>query len=440
MARHAVSGEFRAFFWGMPHGGTLEAAFLGPILRIFGYSTAALRWWEIFVAVVTAVLVWVIARMVTNGRTALLAVGIFFLFPSLAIVFSTRVQFVFQFGVTIALTLVACALWWHRDRRQGRLWWIGLLAGLCIWLHPLLLALVVPVMAGMIVAVDTRADLWRSVALAPIGAAPWLWANVTSSFSGMQSRVSAEPILTRIEHAVTVVLPGAFTDASGVLASSVIKTGLGIGIMAAVIAAFEFYLRQRRLTLALIAASILIWPVILGLSGAVTTAEYARYSMYVWPGLAVLAAIPMARIRLPATALVLLAAVTFFSLSNPSRGFASVPAIDPALRSVAARLEADGRRHVFAAYWVAFPLAFASEERVHTADLPDLRYEPWYHEAIAAPRTTFVFFADRYNDRQFSNSATVSQLADRIPIGRFVIYEFRSSVKPSQLPAVVVDS
>ncbi|MFC3500571.1 hypothetical protein ACFOOK_06255 [Micromonospora krabiensis] len=181
-ALHIARGqEFPVWFYGQAYMGTLEAYLAAPVLALTGPSVLGLRLPTLALYALFVVLAWRLTLRLTGDRWFALLVVVLLAFGSDRIV---KNQLIAGGGYPemntagAALALLAYDLCAGRPRRRLPRWaaW-GLLAGLTLWVDPLVLPYVVAVGAVLLVVRWREVRGWAGVTLglaALVGAAPLL--------------------------------------------------------------------------------------------------------------------------------------------------------------------------------------------------------------------------------------------------------------------------
>ncbi len=196
MARGILHGHFVAFYWGQPYGGG-EPYVVAALFAVFGQSAFVLGLAPVLLSAVSAVLTWRVARRLVAARSlAVLAGALAWVGPD---VFASTSTFEYGFREVTLVCGLACLLLALRVL-DGEVDWrnvgaLGLFAGVGWWSSPEIAYFLVPSGLLLVAAVvQTRKQVrhWLTmlgvgVVYAGVGALPWLWANVRSGFTSLQS-------------------------------------------------------------------------------------------------------------------------------------------------------------------------------------------------------------------------------------------------------------
>jgi len=183
MARHILQGERPAFFYGQAYMGSLDAVLTAGAFALMGESVLAVR--VVQVALFLAVLLtsYAVALRLTGSQRVALLTALLFAFPPVLLTLYTTAT---SGGYGEAMLVGNLLLWWgHRlgqeDAHRKSLWlaW-GFAAGLGFWAFGLTLVYLVPVVLWLIQR--GRARPWREYLAAVLGFAlgslPWWLGNL----------------------------------------------------------------------------------------------------------------------------------------------------------------------------------------------------------------------------------------------------------------------
>ncbi|MDQ2724200.1 MAG: hypothetical protein M3Y36_01695 [Actinomycetota bacterium] len=436
MASRAAHDQFFSLFWGGSYGGTLSTWIDAPFVRVFGLHVWVFRTTSIVFALIATVLLRLVAAKLVSRRAAIAAAVLFWVAPPDWVRWSMHEYVFWVPGICVALGAVLCALRWNGSRHDRRLWPIGLLAGASFWMYLPLVALVAPAVVGVAWALRRRpVGLLKLVALAPVGALPWLYASVTQNFVTLnRSQVPSETIAHRLVHTITHVLPSSLLTSTGLQPSARTLSIVGIVILLAVAGFVVRQVLQRRFLLALAGTSVFLWAILIAASGVDVSAGSYRYAFILVPVLALLVAYLADQVRVTMVVPVVAAAVTAYGGAQATANWASAPAYDPHLVAVTSFLVDQHRPHVYAGYWVSYVLSVASDERVTASPTFTMRDEKYEDLATAAPRTTYVFEAGLGLDQEMTAWTRAHHLGQRFAVGGYAVWEFPTSIPPGTIP------
>jgi 4-amino-4-deoxy-L-arabinose transferase-like glycosyltransferase len=184
MARHILQGERPLFFYGQAYMGSLDAYLVAAAFRMVGERVLAIRLIQVILfAAVLATSYPIVLRLTGMRRTAVL-VALLLAFPPVLLTLYTTASLGGYGEAMLACNLL---LWWgHRlgtqDAQRWGLWlaW-GLAAGLGFWAMALVLVYLVPVTLWLLWRLRVRS--WRGYLVAVLGFAvgslPWWLGNLS---------------------------------------------------------------------------------------------------------------------------------------------------------------------------------------------------------------------------------------------------------------------
>ncbi|MEW6568836.1 MAG: hypothetical protein AB1449_11860 [Chloroflexota bacterium] len=484
MARHILAGERPTFFYGQAYMGSLDAGLVALGFAVFGQHVLVIRAVQVLLYSATVLTAVLLACRVTRRHTAAWASGLILAIPPLNVTLYSTVS-LGGYGEALLignlLTLVALVI----TERPDALWpfgvW-GLLAGLGWWAFGLTLVYSLPSGALLVWVLLKRLPRRLAVARAVmaagaalVGASPWLgWATV----NGLR------PLLSELAgSAIAGASPPSLLAAAGdhllnllVLGSTVILglrppwevrwlalplLPLAMAFWLAVLVHLGGLVRQRAiptgLKLLLASGATLLLGFVLTPFGADPS---GRYFVPLATPMAVLAGDLLTALadrwtRRLAMGLLfgLIAFHAWGTLDSALRPpglttqFDANTRIDHAFDAqLIAFLEGAGETRGYTTYWVAYPLAFLSDERlVYVPRLPyhpDLRYTPRddryppYDEMVAtSPRVAFITARHPVLDGILRQGlARLGVEWEEVAIGDYrVFYRLSRPVRPQEL-------
>ncbi len=446
MARHVADGEFTAFMWGQAYGGTVESVLAAPLLAAFPGSTVALRVVPLALTAVGAVLVWRVGRRTVGDPGATAAGVLFWLWPAYAIWKSPRAHGFYGSGLVLALLvlLLILRLYDRPSRRDAIL--LGLVVGVGLWQSAQLLP---------IALVSALWLIWRRPAtlrLAPlalacafVGFLPWLVSNVRHDWWSFSFPPGAGTFVSRLRGTMNGALPMVFgvrvpfdLDWVGGVAIG------GVAMLAIYVALVIIVVRTRRTPVSLLAAVAVVFPLIAATSTFTWIVDEPRYLYILSPVFALLLAVMLTSWQRAAVAIGLATFVTTFGLvrMNDSPQFeerADGMFVPADFRPLEAELDRLGVDRVYADYWVAYRLDFATDERIIAAESPQelytrvgrkvvvpladhVRYPPYVTAVTRSPRPGHVVIRGSVDESKLDVGLLRAASYRRSEAGGFVIW------------------
>ena len=445
MARHILHGEVTTFYWGQPYGGTQEMFLVAPLEAIFGWSHVVLSVVPALLVAVTCVLVWRIGLRVMSPTAAVAAACALWLWPAYTIAHTLREYGFYASNLIYSALLMLLALRVVERPSLARVGVFGFVLGLAYWETAQIIPTALPVIAWTIwKAPAALRHAWLALALAVVGALPWLVWNIRNDWGS----VLRHSDLAAYEHGLRLVasplLPMLLGLRAPLSAQLLLPKVLMYVVYVALMALFAFGAwRSRHSKASLIyfvaIAFVLIWPI----SHRVTLlTSHPVYLIAVSPVLALLVAHP-ANQWLKAVALVaVLGVVSLVSLHRMDVWFRTdpdhwPPTLPRSLSPLGAALERLNVHEVYANYWIAYELTFDTSERVIGTEYlytglkekdgqlvpsptPATRYRPYQRRVEQAKHAFVVFRHDPMPRRLLAAHGYVRHL-----VGPFVVYARR---------------
>ena len=435
MARHILQGERPTFFYGQAYMGSLDAFLVAGGFALFGARVWVIRLVQALLYAGTVVLTACVAGRLFGSGKAAAATALLMALPTVNMTLYTTVS-LGGYGEALLLgTASLCvALSGWGSRRRGAFVW-GLLAGVGLWAFGLVLIYVLPAGAFLLwrMRKAARRDTATWAAIAALsglaGAWPWWlygvrhgWRALVAELLGSAIAVQQGPYVVQVaRHALYFVLLG-LPVTLGLRPPwdvHLLVWPLGVGVAAIYVAgAWQLWQKRRALppaawlplgVAAAVTAGFLLTPFGNDPSGRyfLPLTQMAFVGLGGW-----LAAL---RWRGKPIGWMLLGLVLLFhavgtaqAAANPYRlttQFAPDARVRPDYESqLMAFLEAHGGNRGYTTYWVAYPLAFLSNEQIilvprlpYHEDLRytprDDRYAPYDAAVAAAPRVVYVTVA-----------------------------------------------
>jgi 4-amino-4-deoxy-L-arabinose transferase-like glycosyltransferase len=416
MVRHALHGQFSTFQWGVAYGGTQEVLLTVPIYWIFGTSLLGLRIVPILLDVVTAVLVWRVGRRTIGEPAARVAGALYWIWPAFVVYEHTRQDSGFYASDTFYCALILLLALRASERPDAlRVGTFGLVLGLAFWQT----SQTVPIAAAAVAWLLWRRpqafrQLWLAVPLAILGALPWLIWNASNHWASLHLNAGASyPYFHRLRIFFSDTLPEALGLRVPFSMSWLVPRAIAAGIYVILLASFAHgAYRRRRKDVLLLYAVAGLFPFLYAASPKTIVESEPRYAIVLSPCIVLLIAqiattFTRAALLLGLAGLVSVAVIN--GMNTWGKGHPDPTSSTPrSLSPLIASLDRLAINRVFANYWIAYQLDFASRERIiavengfnrlvgRDAELlptsdPRVRYPPYQRE-VRAGSHGFVFF------------------------------------------------
>jgi len=416
MVRHAMHGDISVFFWGSSYGGPQEVLLDVPFFWIFGSGYLALRIVSIGLNAVAAVIAWRVGRRVFGEAQGAAAGALLWLWPPFNLFQLTQQQSFFAANVFYCALLLLLALRIVEKPDRLRVAVFGFVVGFAFWQTPHIVPVAIPVIAWT--AWRARAAIrhaWIGAAACVLGASPWLLWNAFHDWRSLGVHTDLHLYVRSLRLFVSPILPmtlGLRTPFSQDLL--VPFAPLVYLVYAGVVVLFVYgAVRSRRTPAELLYVVAAAFPFLYAIDRRTTfITSWPQYTVVVTPVLALLVAQVATRY---ARVLALVAAATVMAVVSVQRmdDYYHVPQPLPRaprdLGPLVATLDRLRLDHVYADYWIAYLVDFATDERITAVESsfrtvsfrdgeavlppdPNVRYRPYERKVAAAPRRGFVFF------------------------------------------------
>ncbi len=450
MARSILDGERPMFFWGQDYGGTLEPALVAASFAVFGHSTIALKLVPVLLSGVAAVLVWRVGRRTVGEPAAALAGLVFTLFPPAFIWWSTKERGFYWAALVLALGVVLAALRIRDAAPEVRavdVVALGFLVGLAWWTSPQSMYLVLPVLAWLAVR---HAHLWRRawpvVPAALVGALPWIRWNLQNGLSSLEEPAPwvATSYPERLGRFFTWLLP-TLLGVRRPFAGGWLLGPVGVVVLSGALVALGFLAvrllgdRAERRALEPLLVAAVAFPFLFALPKASHYVLEPRYGLMLAPVVVLLIAVPLTSMSRQVVAVSLagaLGALTVASLVDFSeRNPMFVDLGPPLLGDLQATLDSADVDHVYADYWIAYPLMFETDARIVATPVDAVREAGFDQEVRAADPSTYAVFVDSQRDAALERALRGEHHRyERVETGDFAVYLLSERLPPESIP------
>ena len=445
MVLHAEHGDVSGFFWGSPYSGPQEVLASVPFFVLFGANYYALRVVPILLTAVTSLVIWRAGKRTIGEPAAGVAAALFWVWPPFNLFQLTQHQSFYAANVFYCALVILLALRTVEEPSRARVGLFGLVIGLAFWQTPQIVPIAVP--AALWVAVRERRTLrhWWVAALAALaGASPWIIWNARHGFASLGIHSS----LANYKHSLRLLANPVGPMTVGLRAPFgqqplIPPTVVTYAIYAALIVLFFVGAwRSRRRDVSLLYVVLALFPFLYAIDRRTSfLSSWPQYTVVVTPVVTLLLAQVASTYRRAVAVLAVGCAITVVSMPRMIDWFKLLQPVPRAPRDMAPLIDTLDRQHldrVFADYWIAYRLAFATKERIvavenafsggefHGATVqlprdPNVRYRPYERKVEASPRQGFVFF-----ERTYRSLPLVPLLEShgwkRTTIGPFVVF------------------
>jgi hypothetical protein len=464
MARGILHGHFSAFYWGQSYGGG-EPYVVALVFALFGQSAFTLGLTPVLLDAVAAVLVFALGRRLFSPAVGISAALLFWIWPESALWQST-IEYGFRFATLdcgLGLAVIGLRIAANGDRigggtlraraerkRRVDLFAMGLVFGVGFWCSPEIAYYAIPV-AGVLGFRLVRGrlrlgpvDVIIAVVAAIIGALPWLWSNLRSDFGSFHPVSQPYPKFSEhyamfTTHALPIALGLQLHGDGAWLGGEPLGHAVELVAVACVVLFLAWCLLQRR------AGFLVVFCVVFPLLYSYWPFTWywidARYVLYLPSVLAIVAAAAASELvrhlHLPRQVsfrpeLIVVPVVLAVALSTtllacyrltpfrPDKVRGTPSATWTSFQSnpndfedtLADDLVRDRVSHVFAGYWLAFPLTFVSGGAITASDILFSRNPTLLADVSNSPDPSWLFADPRTPGFMRLVSITGSTLLD----------------------------
>ena len=469
--------EWQTFLWGNFHGGTVEAIPTAVVFAVTGASPLAAKIVPIALAAAAAVVVGRLTRRLVGGASGatagVLAGAALWLLPGHFLVLSTKARLYYGASLLLvaAILLLVARL---DDRRRGGatggraerddlarrhgeiggraerddLLLLGLFVGIGLWTAVFVFYAAVP--AGLWYAVRNRARWRRWWLVLPgvvIGGAPWWAFQLRYDFPSLEEDAPFQSTyVERLGRFVTELAPrtlGVRAPGSG----DWVLGGAGLVLYPLIVAALVAVVLRWPRRLSLPAAVVVGYPFVWAVPSSSFYVAEPRYGIFLAPALAVLVGAGLAPGVRRSTAPLAVAAVAVMVVASAwgvggldrwagvrtGNWDVAAPEIDPLIEL----LDDRGVERAYADYWIAYRLAFETDEDVIATPLGFVRYPPYARAVDEADPQTWIVYAGAPKDANLGPGLDDLGVEwDRVEVGPYAVYSTDREVRPAELPSV----
>jgi 4-amino-4-deoxy-L-arabinose transferase-like glycosyltransferase len=201
MARHILQGRWPVFFYGQVYMGSLDATLVAGAFGVLGAEVITIRAVQCLLYMGTVATTMILARRGFGSRRVAIAAGLLMALPTVNTTLYSTVS-LGGYGEALLLGNLLLLLSLSIRRRPEKLWrffvW-GLLAGLGFWTFGLSLVYILP--TGFLILLSLRRSRKRRalfaavvVAGALMGAGPWIWHAVVEGIGPLVAELGGSAI------------------------------------------------------------------------------------------------------------------------------------------------------------------------------------------------------------------------------------------------------
>jgi len=439
MARHILAGERPLFFYGQAYMGSFDAALVALLFQMTGPRVEAIRLVQTALYAITSFTLAGLAWKMTRSNLAVLAASLLLAFPAVNTTLYTTVSLGgYGEALLIGALQYHLALDYTQQGGRWRFWASSFLTGFGLWVFGLSLVFSIPALVAILLTYGRRdgwQGWWRTLipasAAGLLGALPWLIAIsreglpvlLQELLGGAIAASPSTPFLQLLlSRFLNVVLFGP-TVLLGIRPPWSVEPLAPFWIPGTILFWFLtalLLIRRRKKEAIFPGSGLLLGTALLTFAGLLFTPfggdPSGRYFLPLMPVLASAAALALCGAEISRQQVLMWAlfvltlggnlAGTVQAARNESLGittqFDAVTWIDHRYdEELIAFLQHEGLASGYTNYWVAYPLAFQSEETLrYVPRLPyhldfrytsrDDRYPPYRDVAAASERIAYI--------------------------------------------------
>lgn len=458
-AYEVLAGRFPVVLGGTSYTAVFEAYLYAPIAAVIGGDALVLKSIAVAFWALAAVLIGIAARdLVATARPAiddpgprragLIAGAIAWITPGALLVVSTQAYASYASGLALlAGTFVVARRMVDAPRPGGApAFAVGALAGLGLWMHPMYLSVLIPIVA-YVLAVHRRWRLWITVVVGGVvGAGPFLLWNALNGFPSRRLPAPVEGTWAeRLSVFVRELLPRAWglrdQQMQWYLAPVIALVLYGALIAATIAGAVIIGRRSRRHSRWLLAATLAAVLPIMAMFPPLIYSADGRYGIISFAFIAIAVAItveqliataqraaPASAVRAVGAAVSLgfVALGTTYVLPDARSAFNTTAATPNAAAIETAALLRDRQiAHIAGSYWRVLPVEFFGDDEIYGSTLISPRFPERRAEVLAASPQTVAWVFEPSEENPALLALGV-EAYERVVIGDIVIYLPRS--------------
>ena len=303
MADQIRHGHLYTFYWGQSYGGA-EPYLVAALTGVFGTTAITVNLTASLLAAVSSLVVWrIVARLVTKTSAwiAVVAAAVFWVWPVAAVWNSTRELGFRSVTMLAGLSAILLALRVVAGWRNLDVAALGLALGVGWWSSPEIVYFAVPALGivGESLLLRRSHAPVRPILLAGggfvIGALPWIWTNLHSSFASIKPGSSPSYVHSSYLGRVGIFFKQTFPMMLGLklpLSGAWVAGSLGrasyvlaavVLVALCVVVVFGGWRSERLAATKWCAVSVLLFPFIFAAFPAVSYWEEGHYGVFLVP-------------------------------------------------------------------------------------------------------------------------------------------------------------
>jgi hypothetical protein len=453
MARHIQQGEFPAIFWGQPYGGTTDSFLAAGVFSLFGSGRLALKAVPILLSAIASVLVYLVGRRTLGESPARLGASLFWIWSGPFVWFSTKALGGHYWpslvmGLLVVLIVVRQAnVSQFRSRQVAEVVLMGMFLGVGWWSGPQIAYVAIPSFLWFLMVKGKEAFrlLWGAPT-AVAGALPWLLHNIKTDWVSLSApdAFRLEPYVDRLMGFFSRSVPmalGLRTPYSG----EWLIGPVGPPIYFAFLVGLLWFLVRRPRGSGLFLLTACLYPFLQSISPFSSYTDFPKYVLFLFPAISLLVGYGLTRFHrsqwLPSFGLILAALLSFACLrafpgDPPGSPYAPDVQVPTDMQGLISEMDRRDWDYVFTDYWIAYRLAFESDERIVATPVLTTRYPP-YERQVRSASPAYVFLEGSVLEPRFVKAlGSAGVQYEVVSRGGFVAYKPSAKILPEELSGV----
>ncbi len=435
-----LGGQFPIVLGGTNYTLPFEAYLYAPIAALVGANVVALKLMATLSWALASVVLAVAGTRISHRRTGLIAALLCWVTPGALLLVSVTAYSAYASGmlVSIAAFTVATTLIDATTPRRDVAVLFGVLAGFGFWLHPMLVASLLPMVAVVLWIHRRRIDMWVAVPVGGlIGCLPFLLWNATNAWPSLTAPAEVEgTYVERFRGFFVDLVPRAFGLRDIALdwqPNAIVGPILYVALLGLVVGGVVVLVRRPgpRSRILLPAVLVGVFPIMALFENLIFTAD-GRYGIIAFPFLVMAVAVAIDGLigRLaPRWAFGLALGVAAMWVA----GFI-VPTVAPlvddtdsdpnaSIYAIVSRLDDVGIEEIYGSYWAVLPVDFVGDRELTGAVFPfwPIRF-PDRQRVVGATPPEQVAVLYLTSDEDPSQLLLPVDAYERSVFGDFVVY------------------
>lgn len=440
MAKHVLSGEIPALFWGENYGGTLEVILTAPIYALLGPRKITVELVPMLFNLASVYLVWRIAKRLLGERGGVVAAAIYWVWPGYVVWKAMKAHGFYGSGIAFSLLAILFAFRLFEKVTVRDSFILGVAAGVAWWTSPQVILILVPLAVWLLLR---RPAVLKQIHVViggfALGTFPWLVHNVTNNWRSITETL-ATPHGDYSDHLTGAIrngIPAILGLRAPWTQQWVLTPWLGRAVYVLVLAGLlvlayrVVFVRTERTGKQLLVLIALAYPFIFSWSSQAWHVNEPRYFFLLAPIVVILAVSAIRKwtpqLFVTAVCVAVLsstAGLSFAGAGNATFGMAPNVPLGEDISPLIEALDDNGVLHIYANYWIAYRVVYETDERIIAyPEEGKIRIPEHAAEVAADPAAAHVFLIGSSSGPPYTSALDASGVPySRVEAGPFVIY------------------